>query len=251
MIHTSVGEGIATLTLDHPPLNILTQAMLAELRGALGRLADDHDVRVLVVRAAGDQFSAGADVGEHLPPRHRELIPEFVATVRRLAEFPTPVVAAVRGRCLGGGFELVQAVDIVVAGEGATFGQPEIRLGVSPPAACALLPGLVGPGFAAELVLLGDIVDAARARDAGLVARVVPDARVDDEAHALAARMARSSGAALRLTKRALRQGLDARRAQALAACQAIYLDELMRTEDAEEGLRAFLEKRTPQWTHS
>ena len=249
-IGTRIDEGIGTVTLHHPPLNILTRQVLGELRGALSTLAADPDVRVLLLTAEGRHFSAGADVGEHLPPEFHELIPQFLATIRAVAEFPAPVVAAVRGKCLGGGFELAQAADILVAGEGASFGQPEIMIGVSPPAACALLPGLCSPGLAAELVLTGDAIDARRAREAGIVGHVVADDHVEEAARALAARMARHSGAALRLTKRALRHGLAARRAEALLVAGAIYMNELMATKDAIEGLHAFLEKRKPEWVH-
>ena len=249
-IRTTVEEGIGTLTLCHPPLNILTQAMLAEMRDALKGWTDDGGVRLVLIAAEGEHFSAGADVGEHLPPRFRELIPSFLETVKLLAEFPMPVVAAVGGKCLGGGFEVAQAADMIVAGEGASFGQPEIMLGVLPPAACALLPGLCAPGIAAELVLTGDAISAHRAREAGLVCRVVPDDRVGGEARELAKRMARHSGPALRLAKRALRYGVAARRAEALAAAEALYMGELMQAEDAEEGLRAFLERRKAVWKH-
>ncbi len=247
-IRTVLHDGIGTLTLCHPPLNILTQAMLAEMRDGLTRLAAERDLKVLVIAAEGKHFSAGADVGEHLPPQYRELIPLFIESVKAIAEFPAPVIAAVGGKCLGGGFEVAQAADMIVAGEGASFGQPEIMLGVYPPAACALLPGLCAPGLAAELVLTGDAITSRRALEAGLVARVVPDERVEAEAAELARRMARHSGAALRLTKRALRAGVAALRAEALATAGALYVDDLMRTEDAVEGLRAFLEKRTPAW---
>ena len=201
-IHRTIDEGVATLTLDQPPLNILTRALLSELRQALAALAGDPAVRVLRLCSTGRHFSAGADVGEHLPPEYRELIPEFMATIERLGAFPLPVIAAVRGRCLGGGFELVLAADVIVAGEGATFGQPEILLGVTAPAACVLLPRLAGAGFAAEILFTGDTVSASRAHAAGLVDHVVADATVDDEARALALRMARHSGTALRMTKR-------------------------------------------------
>jgi len=251
-VDTTAADGIGTLILDHPPLNILTRSVLAELRERLAELAVDAEngrLRVLLLVAAGKHFSAGADVGEHLPPEFEVMIPEFLDTIEAIVAFPLPVVAAVRGRCLGGGFELAQAADLVVAGEGAVFGQPEIVLGVSPPAACALLPGLVGPALAAELVLTGDPIGASRAREAGLVARVVPDERVEEEARALAGRMARHSPAALRFTKKALRIGTAAARAKALRESGRIYADELMQTEDAVEGLTAFLEKRTPEWT--
>lgn len=249
-LKVTIADGVATLTLSNPPVNILTRAVMAELRTHLAELAGMPDLRVVVLRAEGKHFSAGADVGEHLPPEYRELIPEFIATIRAVWDFPLPVVAAVRGRCLGGGFELVQPADAVIAGEGAAFGQPEILLGVIPPAACALLPRLCGPARAATIVLGGDPLDAAAALSAGLVTRVVPDARVDEEALALAGRFARHSGAALRITKRALRASADRPVVDALAYVEHLYLDALMSTRDAAEGLQAFLDKRPATWEH-
>ena len=251
-VRTAVADGVGTLILDRPPLNILTRAVLADFRARLAEMAADGErgeLRVLLLTAAGEHFSAGADVGEHLPPEFEEMIPEFLETIEAIAAFPLPVVAAVRGRCLGGGFELVQAADVVVGGASAVFGQPEIVLGVSPPAACALLPLLCPPMLAAEIVLTGDPITAERAREAGLLGRVVPDDRVEEEARALAGRMARHSAAALRLTKRALLAGTAAARSSALHEARRIYIEELMQTTDATEGLQAFLEKRTPEWT--
>ena len=244
-------DGIGRIVLAHPPLNILTRALLGELREALAELESHADLRVVLVTAEGKHFSAGADVGEHMPPQYRELIPEFIRTIRMVSEFPLPVIAAVRGRCLGGGFELVQAADMIVATEQAMFGQPEIMLGVSPPAACALLPGICAPALAAELVLTGDPISAQRAFEAGLVMQVVPDDQLDEAALALATRLTRHSGPALRLTKKQLRAGLDAHRADALRAAEHIYIEELMETADAVAGLQAFLDKRKPTWTHT
>ncbi|HWP39087.1 MAG TPA: enoyl-CoA hydratase/isomerase family protein [Gemmatimonadales bacterium] len=249
-IRLEVGEGIARLTLENPPVNLLTRAVMAELREVVGRVGADPAARVVVLLAAGKHFSAGADVGEHLPPTHEHLIPEFVATVQAMLDCPLPVVAGVRGRCLGGGFELIQAADLIVAGEGAQFGQPEIALGVLPPVACALLPMLTAPGVAAELVLTGDPFAAAAAERVGLVQRVVPDSGVDEAALAIGARIARHSRAALVTAKRALRAGMRAGVIRALEEARRIYLDDLMATRDAVEGLRSFLEKREPVWSH-
>jgi cyclohexa-1,5-dienecarbonyl-CoA hydratase len=243
-------DGIGRLTLDHPPLNILTRAVLADFREALAELGSESALRVVVLAAEGKHFSAGADVAEHLPPDYEELIPEFLATVGVLYNFPAPVVAAVRGRCLGGGFELAQGADLMVAGEGAVFGQPEIMLGVLPPVACALLPELCPPALAAELVLTGNTIGAAEAAAAGLVRYVVPDDQVEQKALEVAGVMARHSAEALRVTKRALRAGTTGRLAAALERAGKIYVDELMATEDANEGLQSFLEKRKPEWKH-
>jgi len=249
-VRLDTDDGIARLTLDNPPLNILTRNELAELREAVRRAGADARVRALVLLAAGKHFSAGADVGEHLPPTHERMIPEFVQTIEALLDCPIPVVAGVRGRCLGGGFVVVQGVDVVIAGAGAQFGQPEIVLGVLPPIACALLPAMVPPSVAAEIVLTGDPMTAAEAARSGLVRRVVPDEQVDAEAAALAQRMARHSRAALVCAKRALMAGRRAALGTALAAARALYLGDLMETVDALEGLRAFQEKRQPVWSH-
>jgi cyclohexa-1,5-dienecarbonyl-CoA hydratase len=246
----AIEDGIATLTLDHPPLNILTRAVLAGLRESLATLEADHSLRVVRLVTTGRHFSAGADVGEHLPPQYAELIPEFCDTLEALVRFPLPVIAAVRGRCLGGGFELAMAADVIVAGESATFGQPEILLGVTAPVACVLLPRIAQHGFAAEVLFTGDSVSATRARAAGVVQHVVADASVDDEAMVLARRIARHSAAAVRATKRTLLDAASRPRAEALRAASDDYVKELMKTHDALEGLNAFLEKRPAVWRH-
>ena len=248
-IKTSAADGIGRLTLDHPPLNILTREVLGEMRAVLARWAGDAAIRTLILDAAGKHFSAGADVAEHLPPQHEVLIPEFLETVRTVAEFPVPVVAAVRGRCLGGGCELALAADLVVAAESARFGQPEIQLGVLPPAACALLPARAPWGAAIELVLDGEPMGAHEAEKLGLVRFVVPDEDLARTACATAARFARHSRAALLLGKRSLLEAHGGWRAR-LDRAGRIYLDELMRTEDALEGLHAFVERRAPVWSH-
>lgn len=249
-VRTSLEDGIGRLILSHPPLNILTRDVLKSLRRELDRLAPARELRALLISAEGKHFSAGADVGEHLPPEYERMIPEFVETIGSIYSFPLPVIAAVQGRCLGGGFELVQAADIIVAGESASFGQPEIMLGVMAPAACALLPERCPPGVAAELVLTGDSIDAREAERVGLVRRVVPDAELDCEATALARRIARHSAAALRLTKRALRGEATLENSKALAEAGKLYVNELMETKDALEGLQAFIDKRQPTWSH-
>ncbi|MDE3156782.1 MAG: enoyl-CoA hydratase/isomerase family protein [Acidobacteriota bacterium] len=247
-VHATAEHGVARLVLDHPPVNILTRGVMQELREEMHRLAADPSLRVLVLQAAGKHFSAGADVGEHLPPHHEQLIAEFLQTVAELDAFPVPVIAAVQGKCLGGGFELVLAADLIVAAEGAAFGQPEIVLGVAPPVAAAWLASRTSRGLAADLVFTGDPITAVEAARGGLVRRVVPDASLEAEALALAGRISRHSGASLRHAKRMLRAREDDTNLMALEAAAAIYVDGLMSTEDAVDGLRAFVEKRTPAW---
>ena len=250
-VTATVENGVGRVVLDFPPLNILTRAGLAELREALAGVAAEPRLRVLVLGAAGKHFSAGADVGEHLPPHHLTLIPDFLETVAALDAFPLPVIAAVRGKCLGGGFELVQPADMIVAGEGAAFGQPEIMLGVFPPAAAVLLPERLPPGLAARMIYSGDPISAVEAERCGLVTRLAPDEAVDEVAVELARRVARHSGAVLRIAKRALRGPRTDARHAALRQVGHVYLHELMDTHDAVEGLRAFTEKRQPAWRHA
>lgn len=249
-INVRAANGIGRIILANPPLNILTRGMLAALQKAVDRLVATPDLRVILLQAEGRHFSAGADVGEHLPPEYETMIPEFIRTVAALAEGPLPVVAAVRGKCLGGGFELVQAADLVIAGESAVFGHPEIGLGVFPPAACALLAGRCSHAAAASIILTGDPVRADEAHAAGMVFRVVPDDEVDAAAEELAGRIARHSAAAVRLARRALLAGGAGHRAAALRLAQQIYVESLMATADAVEGLQAFQEKRVPAWSH-
>jgi len=248
-LHTSVADGIARVVLDQPPLNVLTRGTLAELRQALKGLAEQRDLRVLTLSAAGRHFSAGADVAEHMPPVFRDLIPEFLETVLAVADFPLPVIAAVQGRCLGGGFELVSAADIIIASEDAIFGHPELKLGVFPPAACVLLPALCPWGVVAELLYTGEPMTAAQAREAGLAREVVPPDRLQPTVTALAQRIARHSAVALRATKRCVREAFLIQR-EMLWRAGRVYTDDLMATEDAVVGLAAFLEKRQPVWRH-
>jgi len=178
-----------------------------------------------------------------------EMIPEFLATVRAVHGFPLPVVAAVHGRCLGGAFELVLAADLIVAAESAVLGVPEIQLGVFPPAACVQLPARGSPWLAAELIYTGDPQPAASLARAGLIRAVVPDPDLQQEALALAQRIARHSGATLRATKRAL-LAASPWQEDVINRVSRIYLDELMATADAVDGLGSFVEKRSPQWSH-
>lgn len=250
-IHATVEDGVGKLVLSDPPLNILSRAVMAELRAKLRDLAADQTLRVLLLQADGKHFSAGADVGEHLPPDYKEMIPEFLDTVAAIDAFPLPTVAAVQGRCLGGGFELVLAADLVVASESAKLGQPEIMLGVIPPAACALLPDLCPRGAAAEIVFTGEAISAKRGLEMGLVWKVVADDTLGEEARDAATKIARHSGAALRIAKRSLRVTTAVTHTAAMAAVGKIYVEELMDTEDALEGLNSFLEKRQPTWKHA
>ncbi len=238
---------VGWITLDRPPLNILDIEMMRELGCAVGELAGSKSL--LVFEGAGPRgFSAGADVRDHTPERVGEMLAAFHGIFRCLWRAGAITIAAVRGKCLGGGCELASFCDFVLAGQSAEFGQPEIKLGCFPPVAMETFPRLAGPRAALDLILTGRTIGAAEAQSLGLVTRVVPDDEVDRAARALVEELLRLSPAVLRLTRQLLRErvGLDFERA--LADTEAFYLAELMKTEDAREGIQAFLEKRPPAW---
>jgi cyclohexa-1,5-dienecarbonyl-CoA hydratase len=249
VVHVTVRDGIGEVVLDAPPLNILTRAILGQLRHALEGLIRESVLRVVLLRSEGKHFSAGASVEEHLPGTVETMIPEFMETIQALHHFPLPVVCAVQGRCLGGALELAMAADIVIATDSALFGVPEISLGVMPPAACVQLPMRTRPGVAAALLFTGAPMSASAAHDAGLVHRVVAVDELLPESAGLAESIAVHSAPALRATKRALRSGSSTFDASMTEASR-IYLEELMKTRDAVEGLQSFMEKREPQWRH-
>lgn len=245
-ITTRIEGTVGRIVLDHPPLNILTIAMLEELEERLGEL-EREPLRALVLETPHRAFSAGADVGEHMPEQAAAMLRAIGQALSRLLRFPAPTLAVVKGACMGGGLELMLVCDLVVAAENARFALPEIRLGVFPPLGIALLPRLIPPRLARELILTGAILDAARALELGLVNRVAPAEQLDAAARELTDSLAGLSGSALRLAKKALRLGEDG--LESLQAIEQLYLTELMAHGDAVEGLRSFLEKREPVWS--
>ena len=243
-------DGVARLTLNKPPLNVLDIAMMREINTALEGLSDDAGVKVLVFEAAegSKAFSAGVDISEHTADMVEEMIEVFHRIFRLLDGLEAPTVAVVGGAALGGGCELALFCDMVIASERASFGQPEIQVGVFPPVAAVALPGIIGPKKALEMVLIGDRIRAPEALQLGLVNKVVPLEELRAAADEFVGKLAKLSGAVLRLTKRAVRLGSVGRFADGLAAVEELYLGPLMSTEDAHEGLAAFMEKRAPVW---
>ncbi len=237
----------AWVTLDRPPLNIIHIEMMHELARALYDLSSRFDF--LVFEGAGPKaFSAGVEVSDHSADKIAGMLESFHGIFRQLWKAECLTIARVHGYCLGGGCELASFCDFVVAAETAMFGQPEIRLGCFPPVAMVTFPLLLGHRAAAECILTGRSFSAAEARDLGLITRVVPEAELDAEVGLLLGELSSSSPAVLRLTHRTLwqRAGLDFEKA--LEEVEQIYLQDLMQTRDAQEGIRAFLEKRQPVW---
>jgi cyclohexa-1,5-dienecarbonyl-CoA hydratase len=241
-------HGVGQLTLRRPPLNVINIAMLREMHGALEAAAHEATLKVLVVRAETTLrvFSAGVDVADHTADKVGEMIPLFDRVCAALADFPAPTMAVVHGHALGGGCELALCCDLVIAAEGANFGQPEIKLATLAPIAALRLPELVGYRRAAEMLFLGDVVTSTEAARIGLINRAVPSAELETTVDQYIGKLRGLSGAALRLCKRAARMGADG--SACLPALEKLYLDELMSTEDAREGVAAFLEKRAPVW---
>jgi len=247
-LHLEEDDGLCTLTLDRPPLNVLTVEMLRELAEALDVVASDPGVAVLLVTGAGKAFCAGVDVADHTEDRVEDMIRTFHAALAHLVSLEIPTVAALNGAALGGGLEVALACDLIVAREGAKVGQPEIRLGVFPPFAAAALPRLVGRARALDLILTGRTLTAEEAFAMGMVQHVRSADGFPEAATAYARDLASLSPPVLRLTKRAVVEGIDAPLGEALHAAECLYLDDLMKLEDAHEGLAAFMEKRPPQW---
>lgn len=240
--------GVVRVELDRPPVNVLDGAALEELEGALGAVRDSDDARLLLLSGRGRAFCAGVAVEDHLPDRVRPTVEALGRVVDALLDLPFPVVAAVHGATLGGGCELALACDIVVARTDAVVGQPEIRLGVFPPVAAALMPRLLGSGRALELILTGRRVDAREAREMGLVHRVFPVDGFDAEVEAYVDGLAGLSRPVLRLAKRAVLESVGRSPGEAMRDAERLYLAELMDLDDPVEGLTAFLEERKPEW---
>lgn len=235
--------------LDVPPRNILDVAMLEELRDAFGGLADDRPL--VVIEAAGEKaFSAGASVQDHLDDRVGRMLSAFHDALRLLYRIESVTVAKVRGACLGGGCELALACDFVLASDSSRFGQPEIALGVFPPVAAWQLSHQIAQRRGLELMLAGDPIDAAQAQRLGMVNAVFAAADFEAKSEEWLARIVRHSASSLRFAKRAFRLASAPDFEDRLIAVEKLYLEELMKTEDANEGLVAFVEKRKPRWRH-
>lgn len=240
-------DGIVWITLNRPPLNVLHSPMLAELTAAIAEAAES---RVLVIAARGKAFCAGVDVAEHTPEKVGPMLERFHTMCRRLVALDIPTVAAVQGAALGGGCEVVALCDFVVAARSAAFGQPEIKLAAFPPVAAAALAAVTGLRQAMALMLLGETISAEAAQSIGLVTAVVNDDRLTEEIARVTGRLATLSGPALRLAKRAALTAFRRSFEEALQEAERVYLDDLLATEDAREGIAAFLEKRDPVWRH-
>lgn len=246
-----VADGIATITLNHPPLNVLHIPMMAELNALLEAVLGGDNLAALVLRANGKAFCAGVDVSDHTAEKVGEMIQQFHGIFRKLAPTDVLTIAVVDGAALGGGCELATFCDIVLASERAKFGQPEVQVGVLPPVAACVFPAHIGLKKAIELNAVGSTIKANEAHRIGLVNQVFPvdgfDACVDE----YLAQIRKLSRPVVRLAKRATAMIAREQIVAHLEQVEKLYLDELMTLSDAQEGIAAFVEKRAPNWKHA
>jgi cyclohexa-1,5-dienecarbonyl-CoA hydratase len=241
----SADGAVHTITIDRPPGNVIDIALCGQLRPAIQKAAASADGKVLVIRGAGRHFCFGASVEEHLPETAAEMLAAFGAVIRDLVGFPYPTVAAVQGRCLGGGLELALACGILIAEEGAVLASPEIRLGVLAPAAAALLPRRATE----EVLLTGRDLTAVEALSLGILNSVVPDGRLDNAVDGYVdEHFVPRSTSSLRLATGLVRRLNGRRVGERLAEAERTYVEDLLSTHDGVEGIRAFMAKRPPQW---
>jgi cyclohexa-1,5-dienecarbonyl-CoA hydratase len=239
----------AAFKLFHPKGNIITADMIGALRSGLESISQNPNLKLITLEGTGSDFSFGASIPEHTPDQIAAVLTEMHGLIEDLLDAPAVTAAVVRGRCLGGGFEIALACDLIFASEDATFGLPEISLGVFPPAASVLLPARVGTARATRTILTGESQSAKLWYEAGLIELLASTPALNSavdrwfEQH-----LAGKSAAALRHAVAAARAVLRADVRAALPEAQRLYLDELMRTHDAVEGINAFLQKRAPEW---
>ncbi len=250
-IKTSVQDGVAELTLARPEYNVLNIAMMEEINSALESLNAGRDLKALVIRAKGKVFSAGVDVAEHTDELAGKMIETFHRMFRLLDKFEAPTIALVHGSALGGGCEVAMFCDMILASERAKFGQPEIKVGVFPPIAALRMPQTMTAAKAYEFLLTGDSWKAEELLKQGVINQVYPVDEFQAKSAEFISALTANSGVVLRLTKKAIRTGLNRSFTEALGDVEDIYLKELMTTADAHEGLTAFMEKRAAKWSNS
>lgn len=242
-------DKVATITLNVPAQNWLTILMMKEINECLEDVKKDGSLQMLIFDHAGEKaFSAGVDVADHTPDKVEEMINVFHRMFRHLAELDITTVALVNGVSLGGGCELMSFCDIVVASEKSRIGQPEIAVGVYPPVAAAWFPKIIGLQKTYELLLTGKMISAKEAQAIGLVTAVFPVENFKEEAQKYLAEYLNKSRPVAIWTKRAIKAGLNLDFLQALKASEIIYMQGCMATEDANEGISAFMEKRKAVW---
>ncbi len=247
-VQLRLDSGVARMTLNRPEHNLLNKDMLRELVDGIGFVASHEEIKLIVLDSACKVFCGGIDVEEYTSERVFQMLDAFHSVFAGILETSKPVLCVVNGPAIGGGAELAAFGDLVIATPKARFAQPEITIGVFPPLATTILPFLVGPKIALELVLLGDPVTAERALELGLINRLVPESKLEATVDDMIERITSHSGPVLTMAKRAILSGMGLSLRDGLKHSMDIFLNELYRLEDSQEGLRALVEKRKPNW---
>jgi cyclohexa-1,5-dienecarbonyl-CoA hydratase len=247
-VHLDFAQGIARINLNRPPANVLSVEMMEDLNQVLESLEYQREVKLVVLAAPGKYFSAGFELSDHVGDRGYMMLEGFRRVFENLLKLDKPTLGIVAGPALGAGCMLAAGCDITLAAASAKFGFPEVKAGVFNTVAAALLPHLVGRKRAYEMILGGASVPAADAERMGLITRAVPDERLDAEAGALIQRFQDGSAPVLQLVRRSIAGALDLPFSDALRHAEDVYLNQLIGTDDAEEGLKAIMEKRKPVW---
>jgi cyclohexa-1,5-dienecarbonyl-CoA hydratase len=239
---------VARIALHNPSLNIIDIRMMEELAAALAEIEAQPDISIVVFRGGGNCFSAGVDVAAHTPDKVVSMLEKFHRMIRNLIAIKKVTIAAVHGHCLGGGAEIAMVCDLVYTTENAQWGFPEIQLGCFPPVAATALSALIGQKRASDLILTGRTITGVEAAAIGLANSTVTETQLENAVDQTIKRLSALSPAALAITKKAIYAWDSMHFDKGLARAENIYLYELMKTEDANEGIKAFMEKRTPQW---
>ncbi|MGB6598853.1 MAG: enoyl-CoA hydratase/isomerase family protein [Candidatus Acidiferrum sp.] len=243
-----IDGSVARMTLNRPEHNLLNEAFLRELYDGITIAGETPAVKLIVLDSACKIFCGGIDIGEYTSQRVFQMLDAFHAAFSAMLEVAKPVICVVNGPAIGGGAELAAFGDLVIATPKARFAQPEISIGVFPPLASTILPFLVGPKRALEIVLTGEAVTAERALELGLINRLVPEAKLEATVNDLTERITAHSGPVLTMAKKAILGGMGLSLRDGMKNSMNIFLNELYRLEDSQEGLRALVEKRKPNW---
>jgi cyclohexa-1,5-dienecarbonyl-CoA hydratase len=238
----------ARITLRNPPLNIIDIPMMDELSGALAEIESRPGISSIIFSGAGNCFSAGVDVAAHTPDKIASMLEKFHRVIRSLIATRKVTIASVHGHCLGGGAELAMVCDLVYTSEDAQWGFPEIQLGCFPPIAVTALSALIGQKRASDLILSGRTITGVDSAVFGLASGAVAGEQLAQTVSETVKKLSALSPAALAITKKAIYAWDSIHFDKGLARAEKIYLDELMQTDDAHEGIRAFMEKRKPKW---
>ena len=243
---------VAEIILNDAPANILTAAMMAEIRDFLKSDLDQHNRKLIVFKGAGDHFCFGASVEEHTADQVDNMLPGFHLMIGDILSYPVPTLALVSGFCLGGGFELAIACGLIFATENAKFAVPEIQLGVFPPVAAALLPFLSNGVTASHMLLTGNKLSAADMANNGIVNQVLSQEELTAFTESyIEKNILPRSASSLRFANRAVRMSVNSIYRQHICDLERLYLNELMKSHDANEGIGSFLEKRAPEWKNN